>query len=269
MTDMTDAPSGAEDDAALFAEITSPEPVANTETAPEPEPKPVAEKPAEVTAPEPEPKHGENRVPVGELIAERKARQNLERQFNELIASLNAAAPKVEPPPPPEIWDNPTEFVRQQFMPVNEQMRAAMNFNSKLIAEARFGEDKVKAAQDAFDSLLERGELAEDEYKKVINSPNPFAAAVDWHKRHRVATEVGNDPDAYREKILVDAMNNPEFRARFMATLTAEAKTAPASARPVINLPSLSKTGSAALPSSDDEDMSDEALFKAATRRKR
>lgn len=267
MSNMTDAPGGAEDDAALFAEITSPEPVANTETAPEPVAKPLAEKPVEATAPEPEPKHGENRVPVGELIAERKARQNLERQFNELIASLNATVPKQEPPSPPEIWDNPTEFVRQQVMPETDRIQRTLMYNARLTAEVRFGEDKVKAAQEAFDSLFDAQQLPQHEYMQVINSPNPFAEAVKWHERHRAISEVGTDLSAYKAKLRAELASDPEFRKEIMAGLQSEARSNP-SARPVINLPSLSKTGAAALSSTDD-DVSDDDLWKSTTRRKR
>jgi hypothetical protein len=181
---------------------------------------------------------------------------------------LNATVPKPEPTPPPEIWDNPQEYVRQQVMPETDRIQRAMMYNAKLIAEARFGDAKVQEAQSAFDNLFDSGTLPPHEYQQVINSPNPFAEAVKWHERHKVLSDVGTDPSAYRAKMRAELMADPEVRKEIMAALQSEARANP-SARPVINLPSLSKTGSAALPSSDDEDMSDEALFKAATRRKR
>ena len=40
----------------------------------------------------------------------------------------------------------------------------------------------------------------------MVNSPNRYAAAVQWHKRQQVAAEIGDDPVAFREKVKAELL---------------------------------------------------------------
>lgn len=251
-----------------FASITTgkateaPEALAPNETPKSEEPK------APAAVAQPEPPREDHRVPVGELVAERKARQQTERQLAELIAAINRNAPPPPPPPPgPDPFENPAEFARAQFEPEADRLYRIQMYNSRMIAEARYGEDKVSQAQQAFDALLAEQKLHPAEVHQVMNSPNPFAEAVKWHERHQVVSEVGNDPKAYRENLRKALLTDPEFRKEAMAAWQAEARQTQRS--PVISLPSISNIGSAALPSGDEGGMSDRDEFEALTSRKR
>ena len=157
--------------------------------------------------------------------------------------------PQQPPAPAPDIFDNPAAYVQAQVNPAIEAQNRAMIYNARLTAEARFGEDKVTAAQAAFDDLLSRRQMDPVEYQKVMNSPNPFAEAVRWHQRHQTISEVGTDPAAYRERVLSEAMQDPAFRQKAMEAWRSEAGNPGASQQKpqVFNLPSLSKVGSTGL----------------------
>jgi hypothetical protein len=259
-------PSG--DDAALFKEVVS-SPVEQStpqETAPKPEvpAAPVASTPVQKQAPD------DPRVPLSELLAERKSRQALERQMSELIGTMRASAPKPEVKPAPEIWDDPTAFVRQQITPQLEQQRSMLMYNARLVAETRFTEPVVKEAIDEFDQLRDAGKLHPADYSKVMDSPNPFAEAVKWHNARKIANEIGDDPVAFKTRYRQQLMSDPEFRKEFMASMGQAARSAPMSASPPpVSLPSLSKVGSSALPSGNDADANDDALWANAIGSKR
>jgi hypothetical protein len=91
--------------------------------------------------------------------------------------------------------------------------------------------------------------------------------AVNWHSSRQIISEVGSDPAAYRQKLREQLLQDPEFRKEAMGAWQQQANTARAA--PNIRLPSLSKVGSAALPSNDEQDLTDAALWKNAMAAKR
>jgi hypothetical protein len=252
MIDATELPEGSDEDIA-FSEITS---APDEGSAPEPVAKEQAPREAAPLKTEPtkaEPERSEKSVPLSELIAERRQRQAYERQTAELIEALNRAAPKPEPAPQPEIWDDPNQYVRQLVQPEFEKQYRAQMYNARLIAEARFGEDKVNAAQEAFDSLLRSNQLHPSIVEQVMTSPNPFAEAIKWYANHQIVSEVGGDPEQYRKKLRAQLMEDPEFRAEAMAAWQAQANAnVRSTGRTPINLPSISRVGAAALPNAVD-----------------
>lgn len=266
MTENGEVPvSGAMDDSAEFAEITGnpafkspPQEVAQAD--PPQASEPVAE------APQQQPEQQETpRVPLAELKAEREKRQQYERELAEMRGRLQAmerfAAPQASQSeqPPPDIFENPAAFVQQAIQPQQQMLL----YNARLVAEARFGEKETNEAIEAFDSLMAQRAIHPAEIQRVMSSPNPFAEAVKWHKQHKIVSEIGTDPNAYRERLLADALNDPAFRQKAMESWRGQAAQQPNNGQaraPVVNLPSLSKVGAAALPQagppSDDDDWS-------------
>ena len=51
------------------------------------------------------------------------------------------------------------------------------------------------------------------DYHKVANSPNRYAAAVQWHQRQLAQAEIGDDPAAYKAKL------EAEVREKVLAEL--------------------------------------------------
>lgn len=262
------------DDAALFAELTAKEPTENTPVE-EPdiivsddkqeEPKAVA---AEKTA-EPQ----ENDQVKNLNAALREARQEAaeaRRRSEEMMARFMAAQPPQpapQPAPTPDIFEDPAAFVRAQVSTDFERQQQVAMYNSRLIAEARFGEDKVREAQEAFDALLAEKKLHPADYQRVMSSPNPFAEGVKWHQTHKAATEIG-DPVAFQQKLRSQLLQDPDFRKEAMAAWQ-QAASAQRGA-PNIRLPSLSRVGAAAIPSpSDDGNLTDAELWSQTIARKR
>jgi hypothetical protein len=70
----------------------------------------------------------------------------------------------------------------------------------------------VEKAQAEFDGAL--ASLHPSEIARVMEAPNPLAAAVGWLRQRELLAEVGSDPKAYRERILKEALTDPEFLAQ-------------------------------------------------------
>jgi hypothetical protein len=48
---------------------------------------------------------------------------------------------------------------------------------------------------------MQSRELDPADYQKVVNSPNRYAAAVQWHQRQLAQAEIGDDPAAYKARV--------------------------------------------------------------------
>jgi hypothetical protein len=184
-------------------------------------------------------------VPLGEYLREREERQNYQRQ-------LEAYRAREKPAPKPDPFIDPQGFVnaqlRAQMDPVLRQLSVAIAHNNKSTAASVHGAELTEHAQAEFDKALPGLDPAER--NRVMGSPNPFLAAVDWLKQKELLAEVGGDAKAYRERILNEALSDPEFlgRASEAARSFAAGNVRPlsrASTKPQA-LPSLNRSGSAA-----------------------
>jgi hypothetical protein len=150
--------------------------------------------------------------------------QAWERRFGQMI---EAVKPKQEPTTPPDPFENPAAHTMHTVAPHLERFENVLMANAKLIAGAKFGDDKVDEAEKAFIQAYSSQTLDPADYQKVVNSPNRYAEAVKWHKRQLAAAEIGDDPAAYREKL----------KSELMAELQQKTETEqPAAA--ALNLPS-------------------------------
>lgn len=250
------------DDAALFNEA-----VSSVEQPSEPEPP----KPQEPPAPEPA-------VPAGRLREEADARRAAERERDDLRRRLDEhyarQQPKTEPPKRSDLFEAPSAFVQEEVKPlldpVQQQIGAIREHYSLQNALARHGDDKVSAARKALESAMgARDSDAWATYNRAMASIDPYGEIMRWHTGKEVISTVGTDLNAYRQKLLDEAIKDPEFQKRvFEAARGQAASNGSAVNRPVVpKLPSIGKVGAAA-PSTDDDNMSDEELFHAATRRR-
>jgi hypothetical protein len=161
---------------------------------------------------------------------------NNTRELAELRGMISALsqAPRPTPqppPPPPDFFEAPDAFVDQRLKAQLEQnvnpIRDTLMFNARLTAEAIHTRDTVLAAQTAFDGAMKAGQLDPRDYQRVMQSPNPFHEAVQWHQRNSVLSEIGTDPQAYREKL------RNELRAELEQELGAgQSQPQPSAAQP-------------------------------------
>ena len=81
-------------------------------------------------------------------------------------------------------------------------------------AMVRHGQETV---QQAIQGLAELRQTNPGEFQRLeqqaSNSRDPVGDVVRWHKQQSTLREIGPDPVAYRQKILDEARNDPEFLA--------------------------------------------------------
>lgn len=175
---------------------------------------------------------GGARVPVAALQAERqKVKRYTEEvaDFRKQLAESNAASqrqiaelvealkPRQEPAPTPDFFENPQAATRheltQAVTPEFERINQTLMANAQIVAGLKYGDDKVAEAEQAFIVAMQSRTLDPSEYQRVVNSPNRYAAAAEWHKRQQAQAEIGNDPVAFRAKV------EAEIRAKLEAEM--------------------------------------------------
>lgn len=266
MSDLNDGAT-APDDSALFESTVGNEaeaPVVSTELPPEP------------PAPEPSPSPAaEPAIPPSRLREEAEARRAAERRAEALERQIAEMQPRLEPKPRTDMFENPSAFVQEEVQPildpVQREIGSLREFYSKRDAIREHGQEKVAEAFNAMHQALGSGDPdASSAYARIKGSQDPFGDLVSWHSRNQVLAEVGSDPAAYRQKIIEEALKDPEVRKRlFEETRQQAQQSGNVITRPSIStLPSLSRVGAVALPDSS-ADVSDDDLWNNTTSRKR
>ena len=123
----------------------------------------------------------------------------LQRQLGEVLQRI--PVPQQQPQPEPDFYENPRaatqHLVAPQFEQFNQQLLAIAKDN----AIVRFTEEKVNEAERSFITAMNNRTIDPADYHKVVNSPNRYAAAVQWHQRQLAQAEIGDDPSAYKAKV--------------------------------------------------------------------
>jgi hypothetical protein len=227
---------------------------------------------------EPEPKQGEPpptppveppeaAIPSWRLREEAEARRLAEDRARMLEARLNEVAAHIQrQQKQPDFFENPDEatqaLILRTLQPYAEEQRKQTMYNSQLIAKAVHGAERVDEAERAFLEAREREALDPADYERVVQSPNRYDAVVQWHKRQSVLASVGDDPEAWFQKRLEAAMDDPKVQAKFIERTQKGAASRPSETRLP---PSLSRTTAAASNAGEPlGDMSDASLFKYA-----
>jgi hypothetical protein len=185
---------------------------------------------------------------------------------------LQRQMPKAEPTPPPDLFENPTGAIehgaRQLLTPYEQRLQAMeareqsrLEFYSRREAIREHGEGKVREAYD----WLAKGIQSKDPdvvhaYNQVMQSEHPFDTAVQSYKRTSVMQQISQVGDL--DKWVMQ-------RAQELAGAQQQ-QSKPSSQQPQgsnIKLPpTLRSVPSARSSADDDNDMSDAALFRHASR---
>ena len=131
--------------------------------------------------------------------------QAWERRLNKMLEAINKPQQQA-PAPPPDFFENPQAATMHAVSPHLERMENVLMANAKLVATIKYDDKQVDEAERAFIRAYEAQTLDPADYQKVVNSPNRYAAAVQWHKRQQVAAEIGDDPVAFREKVKAELL---------------------------------------------------------------
>jgi hypothetical protein len=121
-----------------------------------------------------------------------------ERRMADLV---QAVKPKQEPQQPPDQFEDFSGATRHVVQPEFERINQTLLAIARDNAETRFTPETVSEAEQAFISAYQSQKLDPADYQKVVNSPNRYAAAVQWHKRQLAQAEIGDDPAAFRAKL--------------------------------------------------------------------
>lgn len=158
----------------------------------------------------------------------------------------------------PDRWQDPEAYEAHR----DQMQQSAFEQLQRQIAEnnayARFGYDTV---QEAMSAAVEASRNDPQLDRMIATAPNPWAAAVEWHKRERVVREVG-DPESYKAKVREELASDPEFRKQLLAEMRQQASGQPAAAPPnkTNGIPSMSKVTAAPEPTL--KDMTEEDFFR-------
>lgn len=157
----------------------------------------------------------------------------------------------------PDRWQDPEAYEAHR----DQMQQSAFAQLQRQIAEsnayARFGYDTV---QEAMNAAVEASRNDPQLDRMIATAPNPWEAAVAWHKRERVVREVG-DPESYKAKVREELANDPEFRKQLLADMRQQASGQTAAAPPKTNgIPSMSKVTAA--PELTLKDMTEEDFFQ-------
>lgn len=149
---------------------------------------------------------------------ERKKRQRLEQDLateRQRMADLQRQLQEFQAQKAPDFQTDPhghLEYVRQQA--------AQDAFNSKLnlseqYARRTMGDDLVSEAQHAYMAAAQRDPLLRAE---LARQDDPYGFVVKWHKREKFLAEVGDDPDAYKARLLAPPVAAPPAPPRSLAS---------------------------------------------------
>lgn len=221
---------------------------------------------AALEVPKPEPQKEErpdHRIPLTELLNEREKRQRAEQeraaiqqQYYQMQQQLQAMQ---QPKEPIDIFANPEAYTQSIEHAMSERLRAMEGNFSLRLASFKHGETFKKA----WEEMASRTQSGDDSIRQqVLQSPDPGETLVQLYQREKVVREVGPDPTAYRNKVLEDALGDPEFLAK---ALEKARGVAGAQSTQKIHLPpSLNKVAAAHV--GDTDDASDRGVYSYATR---
>jgi len=182
-------------------------------------------------------------------------RDDFQRRFQ---ATQKPAEPvKVEKPDPlldPEGYEKHITSVIEERLLNNHRESSLAQAHRTYKSEF---EEAYAAAQKAVDPALRA---------RMQQSRDPGETLMEWHREQKVRAEVGNDPNAFFEKrfeaYLADPANQAKVLERIRGGVQQQpgARQAPTTYMP----PSLTRATNAATATADDDDISDEGLWRSA-----
>lgn len=198
---------------------------AKGETQPEPEKAEVEA--GAPPAPEPEP----TRVPITAMLDEREKRQAAERELQELKRWKDQleAQQRQQQVSMPDVFEDQEGFVRHTQATVQQMLWNERLNMSEALARDKFGDETVESATQAFQQAARANPAI---YAEMRQHPNPYSYVVNWHKRQSILSEIGEDPDKWKQS-QIEAL-----KEQVRQELLSQAQPSP---KPTAPPPSLSK----------------------------
>lgn len=161
---------------------------------------------------------GKGRRYKDELAAVRQEFQNFQSQFTGFMQAMQAQQRPQQPPPAaPDFWENPDAALDHRLKgavaPVQQGLADTREQFSRMMASDKFGEEAVNAAYAELAQRMQANpQAALPDYQRIMSSPHPYGALVQWHKHQAVLKEVGDDTGAYRERLRAELMAEIQSR---------------------------------------------------------
>lgn len=137
-------------------------------------------------------------VPPG-LLEERKKRQTLERELQELRAQQAQRQQPQQEQPEYSFDDDPANYLRHQIQTTQEaQLDTQLNI-SEMIARSQKGDEAVDAALSDWEEFQKaNGAVAHGIWQQFMQARHPYDSLLKWHNQHKIISEIGSDPEAWR-----------------------------------------------------------------------
>lgn len=150
---------------------------------------------------------------------------------------------RAEQPKIPDPIDDPQGYTAYLDNQVQRYVLNERLNTSEAIARDKAGDEAVDAAIEAFQTAAASNPSLAHQF---IQSRNPYGDLLSWHRKQQAMAEVGEDPDAFRERIRQEVL--AELQGQQPAPVQAKPKATPP--------PSLAKGGTNSAPSNEpgDED---------------
>ena len=219
-----------------------------------------------------------------EMREERNAERQRAFELQRQLETLQRQMPKPEPAPRPDLYENPDGFIghhlqeyvdpriqqlEQRIAAQDERYRLQNEDVSRERAIEKYGREKVQAAVNWLGQTMQTDPDAERFYKSSIYNPNavdPFKTLMTTYQQY----EISSDPDGWALRRAAE-LNGQAQAQPPQQSASQERAGRPQPGQPQgsnIKLPtSLRSVPSARSNAEDDDnDMSDAALFRHATR---
>jgi hypothetical protein len=148
-----------------------------------------------------------------DLLEERTTRQKLEAQVREMQRrEQERAAQQTQPKAEETLFSDPDRFISEiETRHEKKLANIQLNFDMQL-ASMRHGPVFDHAWQHFYASC--EGGKDPVSYFRVMNARSPGEEMVRWFSERRLMHETGGNLDAYRQRILQEALQDPEFLAQ-------------------------------------------------------
>lgn len=144
-------------------------------------------------------------IPLTALLDEREKRQKAEREAEELRAwrADMEARQAQSKQPKPDFFDNPEAALQAERASVTYALWNERLNMSEMLARQAHGDELVAEATEAFAAAARQNPAMAMELQRQAN---PYAHVIQWHKRQQVLSKIGDDPDAYIERLVQERL---------------------------------------------------------------
>lgn len=202
----------------------------------------------------------EARAAQRELQEVQAARAQAEARFMALQEQIAAMQAQQQRQPAPDRYQDPEAYEQYRDAQQAQFFQQVKVRQDKTEAYAIYGYDVVEKAMQA---ALEASNANPVLDRQIAQSPNPFKAAVEWHKQHQVLSQIGDGGiDGYKAKVREELMRDPEIRKQILAEMRSQASAPPPQNSPMQKMPSINGASSAGFDRPGlDRPMTDEEIF--------